>query len=994
MASQIEGVRALSAYRLLEGRTIRELNSEGMILEHKKTGAKLFLLSNEDENKVFCIGFRTPPKDSTGVPHILEHSVLCGSEKFPVKDPFVELVKGSLNTFLNAMTYPDKTVYPVASCNEKDFQNLMDVYMDAVLNPNIGREEKIFMQEGWHYELADAESEITYNGVVYNEMKGVFSSPESVLDRYTKAVMFPDTCYGFESGGDPEEIVTLTYQDYLDFYHKYYHPSNSYIYLYGDMDMAEKLKWLDREYLGKYERVQTDSVIGIQPAFKEPVEREFFYSVTEAEDTRNATYLSVNTSAGNELSPKEYIAFQILEYVLLDAPGAPLKQALLDAGIGNDIMGGYENGILQPYFSVIAKNADKEQKGEFLAVVKGTLRKLALMGLDKRSVLAGINYYEFQYREADFGSAPKGLMYGLQCLDSWLYGGDPLMHLEYEETFAALKKGAGERYFEELISKYLLDNPYEAVVIVSPKRNLTAEMEAETAEHLRRYKESLSEEEIRDLVRQSAELKEYQDTPSSKEDLEKIPMLRREDIDKKAAGLIFEEKKVDGIVVVRHNLFTSGIGYLKVLFGTDRVPAEDLPYVGLLKSVLGYVDTMNYSYADLTSEIFLNSGGVSLSVTSYPRLADGGFTGVFAANVRVLYEKLEFGFEILSEILTRSKLDDEKRLREILNETKSKAQMKLLGAGHTAAVARATSYFSDTSYFNDITGGIGFYQFLEGCVRDYDVRKQEIIAGLKRVMAAMLTRDNMTVSYTADDTGYAHLPDAMKLLSWSLPLGTGTVYPFATPGKKRNEGFLTSSKVNYVARCGAYHTGSYPYTGALRILKILLSYDYLWINIRVKGGAYGCMSGIGRSGEGYFVSYRDPNVKESDEVYLGIADYLEQFAADERDMTKYVIGTISDLDMPLSPSLKGARGLSAWYSGVTDEMLQKERNEILSVTVEDIRALAGYVREILKTGAVCAIGNEDKIKSDREMFGELTPLFNSMAVSQTDSRLPCFGRKV
>ncbi len=976
MENQIEAVRALPAYRLTEAKRIQELNADGMILEHKKTGAKLFLLSAEDENKVFCIGFRTPPADSTGVPHILEHSVLCGSEKFPVKDPFVELVKGSLNTFLNAMTYPDKTVYPVASCNEADFQNLMDVYMDAVLNPNISREKKIFMQEGWHYELSDPEDELTYNGVVYNEMKGVFSSPESVLDRYTRAVMFPDTCYGFESGGDPEEIVKLTYEDYLAFYRKYYHPSNSYIYLYGDMDMAEKLTWLDQEYLSKYERASIDSEIPVQKAFREPVEREFFYSVSETEDLDHATYLSLNTSAGNELSQKEYIAFQVLEYVLLDAPGAPLKKALLDAGIGDDIMGGYENGILQPYFSVIAKNAEREQKGEFLAVVKGTLRKLALSGLNEKSLRAGINYYEFQYREADFGSAPKGLMYGLQCLDSWLYGGDPMMHLEYEETFAALKKGVEEGYFEGLISKYLLDNPYESVVIASPKRNLAAEAEARTAKELQAYKDSLTKEEIDELVRLTKELKEYQDTPSPKEELEKIPMLSRDEIGREPAKLIYQETRINGIPVIRHEMFTSGIGYLKVLFDTNRVPMEDLPYVGLLKSILGYVSTSRHSYDDLSSEIFLNSGGVTFSVTSYPQLASGGFTGVFAASVRVLYEKLDFGFEILAEIFRESILDDEKRLREILNEAKSKAQMKLMGSGHTAAVARATAYFSDTSYFNDMTGGIGYFQYLEAWTKNFDSRKEEIIAGLKRVTAALFTKDNMTVSYTADEKGFSYLEGAMKKLADQLPAGSGTIYPFHAPKGNRNEGFTSSSKVNYVARCGTFAGSPYSYTGALRILKVMLSYDYLWINIRVKGGAYGCMSSVGRSGEGYFVSYRDPNVKETDRIYEGIPEYLEQFDADERDMTKYVIGTISDLDTPLTPSLKGARGLSAWYSGVTDEMLKKERDEILNAKPEDIRALAGIVREILKTGALCVIGNEEAMKKDQELFGELRPLFN------------------
>ena len=978
MLNQTEKLSRLSAYQLVEEREIHELNSIGYILEHKKTGAKVFLMSAEDENKVFFVGFRTPPEDSTGVPHIIEHSVLCGSKKFPVKDPFVELVKGSLNTFLNAMTYPDKTVYPIASCNDADFQNLMDVYMDAVLNPNIDKEEKIFMQEGWHYELEDADGELTYNGVVYNEMKGAFSSPESVLDRVIKAEMFPDTCYGFESGGDPEEIPNLTYEKYLAFYKKYYHPSNSYLYLYGDMDMAEKLDWLDKEYLSNYERMDIDSEIQIQKAFEAPVEKEIFYPVSENEDLEHATYLSLNTSAGNELSPKEYIAFQVLEYVLLDAPGAPLKQALLDAEIGDDIMGGYESGILQPYFSVISKNADKEQKGEFLAVVKGTLRKLA-EGLDKKSIRAGINYFEFHYREADFGSAPKGLMYGLQCLDSWLYGGDPMMHLEYEETFAALKAGVDEGYFEGLIRKYLLDNPYETIVIASPKRNMTAEMDAETAKKLKEYKESLSDEEIDAIIRQTEELKLYQDTPSSKEDLEKIPMLSREDIGREPAKLIFEETKIDGITVVRHDLFTAGIGYLKVLFNINRVAMEDIPYVALLKSVLGYVDTERHTYSDLSNEIFLNTGGIGFSVTTYPDVRTNGFTSVFSANVRVLYEKLNVGFEILSEIFTETKLDDEKRLREILNEVKSKGQMKLMGSGHTIAVARATSYFSDSSYFNDMTSGLAYFQCVEGWVRDFDKKKDEIIAGLKRVMRQLLTVENMTVSYTADEEGYSYLPEAMKHLAVNLPAGDGTVYSFNAPKGNKNEGFTSSSQVNYVARCGTFAGSEYAYTGALRTLKVILSYDYLWLNLRVKGGAYGCMSGVGRSGEGYFVSYRDPNVKESDDIYMGIPEYLENFDVDERDMTKYVIGTISDIDAPLSPSLKGSRGLSAWYSGVTDEMLKKEREEILTVTKEDIRALAGIVRKILETDAVCVIGNEDKIKADSEMFGEIRPLFGGAA---------------
>lgn len=971
-------LKNLAAYEVVEEKEIVELNATGCVLHHKKSGARIFIIPCNDENKVFNIGFRTPPKDSTGVAHILEHSVLCGSDQFPVKDPFVELVKGSLNTFLNAMTYPDKTVYPVASCNEKDFHNLMNVYMDAVLHPNIYKEEKIFMQEGWHYELDSKDSDLIYNGVVYNEMKGAFSSPEEVLDRFTRKVLFPGNCYGQESGGDPSFIPDLTYEDFLNFHRKYYHPSNSYIYLYGDMDMVEKLTWLDNEYLSRYDKTEVDSRIGIQKPFENPVKEETYYSITEGESEENATYLSINTVVGTGLDPKLYVAFQILEYTLLDAPGAPLKQALIDAGIGQDIIGGYNNGILQPYFTVIAKNANKEQLGEFLAVIKGTLRKLSDEGINKKSLKAGMNYYEFRYREADYGSAPKGLMYGLQCMDSWLYDGDPMMHLQYQATFDYLKKVVDDGYFEQLIREYLLDNPFEAVLTVSPKKNLTAQEDKKTAEKLAEYKASLSEAEISRLIEQTKALKEYQEIPSPQQELEKIPMLSREDISREPEQIIWEEKEVHGIKVIHHEMFSSGIGYLKVLFDTSVLPMEDLPYVGFLKSLLGYVNTENYTYGDLTSEIHLNSGGVSFSVTSYPDLKNRGqFKGYFMASARVLYDKIDFGFSILNEILTRSLLDDEKRVGEVISETRSRARMKLEGACHSAAVTRATSYFSPAAYFNDITGGIGYYEFLEKLDKEYPANKKMFIARFQSVVKKLFTTGNMIVSYTADEEGYALLPDAMKKLTDALPSGDGLRIPFLYPSGNRNEGFTTASQVNYVARCGTFAGTGLKYTGALKILKVILSYDYLWINLRVKGGAYGCMSGFGRSGEGYFVSYRDPNLKETNRIYEGVVEYLENFQVEDRDMTKYVIGTISDMDVPYPPSTKGNRGLSAYISGVTKEMMIKEREEVLNASQEDIRNLASIVKAVLSTNSLCVIGNEEKITADHALFAETKNLFHS-----------------
>ena len=511
----------LKNYELLQQKTLHDLQSEGYLLRHKKSGARVLLMENNDENKVFSIGFRTPPEDSTGVPHILEHSVLCGSKNFPVKDPFVELVKGSLNTFLNAMTYPDKTVYPVASCNDKDFQNLMHVYMDAVFYPNIYQHEEIFRQEGWSYNLESEEDALTYNGVVYNEMKGAFSSPEGVLDRVVLNTLFPDNTYANESGGDPDVIPELTYEQFLDFHRKYYHPSNSYIYLYGDMDMEEKLNWLDEMYLSEFDTLEIDSEIPLQKSFEEVKEVEMNYSISSNESEEDNTYLSYNKVIGTSLDKELYQAFQVLDYALLSAPGAPLKKVLVDAGIGKDIMGSYDNGIYQPIFSVVAKNANPEQKEEFVSVIEDTLAEIVKNGMDKKALEAGINYHEFRYREADFGNYPKGLMYGLQMFDSWLYDeAQPFLHVEATETFAFLKTQVDKGYFEQLIQRYLLDNTHGAIVVVKPEKGRTARLDKELEAKLQNYKKSLSKEEVAQLVAKTHQLVEYQEAEDVLEDQE------------------------------------------------------------------------------------------------------------------------------------------------------------------------------------------------------------------------------------------------------------------------------------------------------------------------------------------------------------------------------------------------------------------------------------------------------------------------------------------
>ena len=960
-------LNTLEAYELLEKKELQDLNSVGYRLRHKKTGAKIALIRNDDENKVFYIGFRTPPKDSTGVAHIVEHTVLCGSDKFPVKDPFVELAKGSLNTFLNAMTYPDKTVYPVASCNDKDFANLMDVYLDAVFHPNIYKYEEIFKQEGWHYELESEDAPITYNGVVYNEMKGAFSSPESVLERSILNSLFPDNTYGNESGGDPVDIPDLTYQDYLDFHSKYYHPSNSYIYLYGDMDFAEKLEWIDKEYLSAYDAITLDSAVKEQAAFEKPKEISFPYPIASSESLTDNTYLSYNTVVGNVLDKELYLAFEVLEYALLNAPGAPLKKALIDAGIGKDIMGSYDNGI----FSIIAKNANEEQKEEFLSVIRNVLEDCVKNGISKKSLLAGINSMEFKFREADFGAYPKGLMYGLQCLDSWIYDEkEPFMHIEAIETYAFLKEQTKGRYFEELVQKYLLDNTHVSVVITKPQKGLNAENEKALEEKLAAYKATLSKEEIDSLIADTRHLKEYQEEPSPKEDLEKIPLLKREDLKKEIVKLTNEECEVAGVPALYHDVFTSGIHYVDFMFDIKHIRQEDLPYVGLLKAVLGYVDTEHYGYADLSNEINLQTGGISNNILVTADVENiEEYSLKFEIRTKFLDDKTGAALRLVKEIICSSNLDDEKRLYEIIAQGKSRLQMAIGGMGHYMAGMRAMSYFSKTSKISDLTGGIELYKMVADLEEHFEEKKEELKATLKRLVKEILMLNITSAG------GTEFLEQELQMLLESLPSDKTPVKPQEILCEKKNEGFLDASKVQYVSRAGNFVEKGYSYTGTLRILKVIMGYDYLWINIRVKGGAYGCMSGFVKNGDTYFASYRDPKLRATNEIYEKIPEYLKEFDADERDMTKYIIGTISEMDTPLTPIFKGRRSLISYLGHITDEELQKERDAVLSGTAEDIRALAPLVQAVLEEQDLCVIGNEETLRAEKEMFMELKNLY-------------------
>ena len=965
-------IEDLDAYEIIEKRRIEDLNSDSFLLSHKKTKARVALLSNNEENKVFSIGFRTPPKDSTGVAHIIEHTVLCGSKEFPIKDPFVELVKGSLNTFLNAMTYPDKTVYPIASCNDADFQNLMHVYLDAVFYPNIYKTDKIFKQEGWHYEMDDEDSDLTINGVVYNEMKGAFSSADDVLSREIQNSLYPDTTYGIESGGDPDHIYELTYENYLDFHRKYYHPSNSYIYLYGNMDMAEKLDFIDREYLSKFDYLEVDSEIGLQKPFDAPKEIHKPYSILDSDSETKNTYLSYNCSVGSTLDRKTYIAFDILDYALCSAPGAPIKKALIDKGIGQDVYSEYDNGIKQPIFSIIAKNVDAAQKDEFVNTIHEVLREQIKNGIDKKALLAGLSYDEFKYREADFGRFPKGLLYGLQIFDSWLYDDKmPWIHVEANDTFAELKKEAEGDYFEKLIEKYLLDNNHSTVLLLEPEKGLTEKKEEELAKKLADYKASLSPDEIKKIVKDTRELKEYQESPDDPEDLKKITLLKLSDLKKEAEKFVYEERQKDGVKILFHDIFTNGIDYLTFVFDLKNIDAKDLPYAAVLKKVLGMMDTEHFTYGDLYNEINIRTGGISGAISTYTNSDDvTRFETEFEISVKVLHDNLSYAFDLVKEIITCTKFDNAKRLREIFGEQYARLKSDLASAGHQSAALRAMSYISPAASVSDQVSGIGFFRNLEALTQkvETDEGAREIADHLKRLCQMIFRPENLLVDITGTEKEYENVPEESVRFSKSLFTENCDKGQLQIKTVKKNEAFVTAGQVQYVCRAGNFASKGLKYSGALRVLKVMMGYDYLWKNIRVLGGAYGCMSSYAKNGDSAFVTYRDPNLKNSIDVFEKASEYLRNFEADDRVILQYIIGAISDLDTPKTPSGKGTYGLTAYLCKAKMENIQKNRDELLGTTKNTIRDLAKYVDAFMEDKCVCVIGTTDKIDESREMF--------------------------
>lgn len=969
--------KVYNGFKLIEEKKIEDINSTGHVFLHEKSGAKLIYIENEDDNKVFSISFRTLPDNSTGVFHILEHSVLCGSRKFPSKEPFVELAKGSLNTYLNAATYPDKTMYPIASKNDKDFRNLMDVYLDAVFYPNIYKYPEILKQEGWHYELNDKDGDLSYKGVVYNEMQGVYSSPESLLFRGISSNLFPNSPYSYDSGGDPQDIPNLTYKEFLDYHKKYYHPSNSYIYLYGDIDILQELKFIDESYLKDFSNNNEKIEIKKQKLFSGMKTKLNYYPVAKDEDTKDKTYISLNFVLTDVADRELNLAFDLLEDILLETAASPLKSAIVKADICKDAFGLYNNSMLQSSMSIVIKNSNEEDKETFKNVVLDGLKTIVRDGIDKDLIEAVINSKEFDLREGDYNTYPKGLVYCDRIMGSILHGGLPFENLEFNEVMKSIKEGAKNNYFEELIEKYLLNNDHTLLFSVIPKNGLAEEKAEKERAKLKAYKDSIDDTEIERIISETKSLIKRQSSPDKKEDLLKIPLLSIADVNREAEVYKSNLEVIKDYKILYTELDTNGIDYVDMYFDASSVKQELLPYSTLLSYFLSKIGTENYSYEELSNEINIHTGGVDFDVDIYSDSTDiKKYYPKFVVKGKCIHEKSDMLIKLFNETINLTKFENKVRIKELFYELKSRMEMVIVSGSIRIVGTRLNSYYSNIAQYNEVTNGLTFYEFLVKLEKNLDDNMDGILDKLREVSKCVFNRENLIIGLCTSKQEYGDLLSKIKVMTESNIRDEHfekQQYNFEL--KKGNEALVTSSNVQYVGKGNDYSKFGFKYTGKFLVLKTIANYDYLWNNVRVKGGAYGVFINFGRSGSMSICSYRDPNINETLKAYDEFAKYLENFTTDEREMTKYILGTINSLDTPLSNSMISEREAAIYISKLDKKLLQKEREEVLDTKVLDISKLSTIIDKCMKENYICVLGGKEKIEQNKEIFSKVINIF-------------------
>jgi presequence protease len=969
MTEEISAGQENHGFRLTEKRFVKEVNADCYYFEHVKSGAKLIKIAAADPNKTFSIAFKTFPESDNGCPHIMEHSVLNGSRNFPVKSPFDVLEKGSLNTFINAFTSKDFTMYPVASMNEKDYFNLMHVYLDAVFNPLIYTDGRILKQEGWHHELTDRDSAIVYKGVVYNEMKGSFSNPTRELWYQVFKNLFPDNGYGFESGGYPSAIPTLTQEAFIDYHKKYYHPGNSFIFLYGDGDLDKELDFIDRMYLSRYDRPVSPVTINDQKPFPEMKELTADYPVMEGASTADQAYLSLNFVTGHGTDQALSMSLDILCDVLVNQESAPVRLALQKAGIGQDVSASMSN-FYQNVVQIVVQNANPGDADKFREIVLSTLREEADKGLDRKSVESVINRNEFLLREGN--DAQKGLTEINRSLPGCLFAGDPFLGLEYEKPLAEVKKALTSRYLEPIILDQFVNNPHSLLLTLVPKPGMENEIAEQTAAELKAYKKSLDEASLSSLVKENEELIEYQKREDTPEALATIPMLDLADISRDATWYSLEEKKANGIPVLFHEEFSNDVVYADLYFDLRVLPEELIPYASLLSNVIGLLNTENNTYGDLDKELSIHTGGIYTSLTSFlENLDDSKMAPKFRVSGKAMNNKTFKLFQLTAEILFRTAYSDPDRLKTVITRHQSQLDASIRRNGMQYANTRLYSYFSNQGMFTETTSGMSYYWFVTELTKDLEKNIAVIAEKLAKTASILFTQGNLVVSSTCSGNDLVPVMHGVESIIKLMPEGNAGLNNWSFRLEKKNEGIQTASKVQYVVEGYNYKKLGYAWNGKLRVLSQVLSTDWLQQQIRVIGGAYGGFSSFSPSGMATFNSYRDPNLKETLDNYSGTVDYLRKFDSDNKTMTRYIIGTIASVDRPLTTSQKGDQAVTMYFNKRTRKELQQDREAVLGTSAADIRGFSDLVRDVIAQRALCVYGNSEKISANKDLFGSL-----------------------
>lgn len=960
-------------YKLIKQEYVDEVASDAIVLEHIETGAKVLVLSNNDENKAFGIGFKTIPEDSTGVAHIVEHCVLSGSRKYTTREPFMDLIKSSMQTFLNAMTFPDKTIYPVSSRNEKDFYNLMDVYLDAVFYPRIYDKKEIFEQEGWHYELDENEN-IIYNGVVYNEMKGVYSDPQNIVSDLVTFNLHKNSSYGVDSGGNPKDIPNLSYEDFLKFHKKHYHPSNSYIYLYGDLDYERVLQYIENNYLLNFKKEDLDPTIHLNSAFEIPEEIEATYGASESEMKGNKDYLAMSWCLGDRNNKLDTFMTKFLSELLIDSDASPLKRALLESNFCEDVYA-ETSSSLPLDLTIIAKHTDANKVDEFKNIIKTSLQNIVEHGIDKDLLVATLNKFEFSLREG--GGSQRAIIYYIRALDTWLYGSDPIDALKTNEIVEKLREKIDTDFFQTYIDKKILNNNFSITVSVRPELNKNLKEDKELEEKLAKFKESLTDYDLSNIKKAHENLIAFQMTEDSEEDKATIPTLELSDIKNGVTHIPREVIKKEYGELLFNEQFTNAISYVNLSFDTSHIKTEDLYNLSILTDLIGKLSTKNYKYDELDSKIYTVMGGMNLIPLAYKDLSSDSKTN-FKRRMNLNFKTLDVNFkesiDLINEIISTTKFTEKNRIKEILLSEKSASESEILQNGHAIASQTVQSYYNAHISYNCKLNGLDNYFYLSELVEHFDERYDELVSSLERIRKEVFNSKNLIINLTTSREGLDEQINLLDNLALSLPSVSYEVADYEFTEEAKNQGFTTSANVQYVSKGYDISKFGLKYDGSMQVLASILSSDYLHNNIRAKGGAYGAGAKLSLSSDFVTYSYRDPQLKNTVDIYNNIYEFVENLNLSKDDLKNYIIGSINSFDPLISPQAASELNLLRYMSNITEEMMEEFKTQALNTTLDKLKSMSSALKKAMEQNFICVIGGEEKIKESSELFKEITSL--------------------